>query len=141
MKKERFILSLIAILIGLAVAGVAFYLYQMTRVIPDTENKNTPKISPTPTPDSSLILEVDTPKDEEVVTRKTITVSGKTVPDATVIVSSETADEVATPAKNGNFSVTLTIGDGANVILITAIFPDGTEKKITKTVTYSTETF
>ncbi len=142
MKAERFILSFIAILFGLLVAGVAFYLYQMTRTVSPTSQTTTVTQNPTPTPDTSAnFISIDSPVNESVVDKKTISVSGKTVANSTIIVSDGTTDDVVKPTTTGSFSLTQTLDDGTNIIQITVIFPDGTEKKVTRTVTYSTESF
>jgi len=144
MKSERIILSFIAVLIGLVVAGVAFYLYQMTKTVEEPSKKQSSDTSignPTPTPDKSLFLTVNSPTEEEVVTKKTISISGNTTPDAIIIVRTETSDDVVSPSKTGTFSVTQTLTDGTNLIQITAIFPNGEEKKIERTVTYTAEEF
>lgn len=142
MKTERIILSLIALFVGLLVAGGAFYIYQMTKQIPqDRSDTITIKSHPTPTPNSNDYLAIDSPKDEDVLDRKTITVSGKTLPGSTVIVSTESDDQVVQPTPTGTFSVTATIDDGVNLLSITSIFPDGTEKNIKRSVSYSAEDF
>lgn len=143
MKSERFILSFIALLIGLLVAGGAFYLYQSMKALPSPKDVLTVKpVKSSPTPDTSGdFITVETPADEAVVDRKIITIAGKTLPDTTIIVSSDTEDQVIKPASNGNYTLTQTIGDGVNILQITAIFPDGSEKKISRTITYSTESF
>lgn len=141
MKTERALLSFVAIIIGLVVAAAAFYLYQSTKKIPEDKTKIVTISSPTPSPESSIYLVVDSPKDEEVVDKKTITISGKTTRDALVVVSTKTEDEVIEPASNGNFSTTVTIGDGQNQVEITSIAPNGEEAKVLRTVTFSTETF
>ena len=143
MKSERIILSSVAILVGLVVAGIAFYFYQMTKTVDESEEEKqvTTKTEPTPTPDRNLFLSVTSPRDEEVVTKKTIIISGKTTADATIVITSETDDEVVKPSRNGDFSVTQTLSDGANLLQITAIFPNGEEKRITKTVSYTSENF
>lgn len=142
MKAERIILSLIAIFVGLLVAGGAFYIYQMTKQIPeDKADTITIKSHPTPTPRSTNFLSIDSPKDESLATSKTVTISGKTVPNSTIIVSTESSDEVVKPASTGSFSLTQTIDNDVNVISITAIFPDGTEQTVTRTVSYTTEEF
>lgn len=144
MRAERIILSFVAVIIGLIAAGVAFYLYQTTKVIPENEAKpltvnNAPSVSPTP--DNANLLTITKPSDEEIFDKKVITVSGKTRPDATVIVTTEANDAVVTPAANGDFSVTQAIPNGTTLIYITAVFPNGEEKTITKTVSFSTEKF
>ena len=144
MKTERIVLSFVAILVGLLAAGVAFYLYQMTKTVPASKSQPLTlgsQITPTPTPDNGNFLSIDSPKDEDVSTTQTITVSGKTAKDATVIVSSEDSDQVVKPAANGNFSLTLNIGSGTTLIHITSVFANGEETSVTRTITYSTENF
>lgn len=141
MKTEKIVLSFIAVAIGILVAGAAFYLYQATKTVDLSKTKTFSLQTPTPSPKPTIILTVDTPKDEEVFDKKIITILGKTTKDATVIISTQTDDQVVTPAQNGNFSTTAVISDGQNIIEITAVLPNGEEARLTRTVTFSTETF
>lgn len=144
MKTEKIILSFVAVFVGLIAAGIAFYFYQSTKTPeqPQPEQLGTQtKITPTTIPVDTNLLTIDSPKDEEVVNKKLITVSGKTAKDAVVTVSTEESDQVVKPAENGEFTMTQTIPEGTTVLQITALFPDGKEKIVTKTVTYSTENF
>jgi hypothetical protein len=144
MKTERIVLSIVAVLVGLLAAGGAFYLYQMTKTVPNEKTKPVTlgeQVTPTPTPDTGNYLTIDTPQDEEVSTKATITIAGKTNKEATIIVSSEDADQVVKPSGDGNFSLTMNIGSGTNLLQITAVYPNGEEKSVNKTVTYSTENF
>jgi len=144
MKAEKIILSFVAVVVGLIAAGVAFYLYQMTKTIPSSKSQTISiqsQISVSPTPNTQNFLAIENPKDESVTDTKTITISGKTSPKATIIVSTENIDQVVNAAANGDFTLTIIVGNGTNVIQITAIFADGEEKKVTRTVTYSTESF
>lgn len=144
MKKEKTVLSFIAVLAGLLVAGIAFYLYQSTKIIPKEVKTKVITIQPTdsPTPNSpSIFLTVDNPKDESVTDKKIIKVSGKTLKDALIVVSTNIDDDVIPNAANGDFSTTVNIEDGQNQIEITAISPNGQEKKVLRTVTFSTESF
>ena len=144
MKAEKVILSFVAIFVGLVAAGIAFYLYQLTKTIPDDKAKSTTVISkllPTPTPDSTNFLTIDSPKDEEVFSKKVVSIKGKTVPDSTILVSTEDGDQIVTPATNGDFSLTHSIPNGTTIMRVTAIFPNGEEKTVTRTVTFSTENF
>lgn len=142
MKTEKIVISFIAVVIGILVAGLAFYFYQSRKVVP-TSSTETVSLSPTNKPEqkSGIFLTLDSPKDEEVISIKTVSIAGKTTPDATIIVSTSIGDQVITPAANGNFSLTATLDDGENVLEITAIDKNGNEAKIIKTVTVSTETF
>jgi hypothetical protein len=144
MKAEKIILSFAAIIVGLIAAGVAFYLYQMTKTLPPSKDQGISiksQITPSPTPNNQNFLTVENPKDEEVFDKQTITISGKTTPKSNIIISSENNDQVVSPSKTGEFTLTQPVEDGTNVIQITAVFPDGEEEKITRTVTYSTENF
>jgi hypothetical protein len=145
MKAERVILSFIAILVGLFAAGVAFYLYQSTKSLPSQNAQPISIAKPTnvvtPAMDDTGYLTIDSPKDEEVFTKKTVSVSGKTMAGATVLVSTDDGDQVVEPAGNGSFNLTATIPDGTSIMRITAILPTGEEKVVQKTITFSTENF
>lgn len=141
MKQERVILSFIMVIIGLLVAGVAFYLYQGTKTVPRSRT-SIQVASPTPTPiNTSVYLNVDNPTDESVVDNKTVTVSGKTTPDATVVIITNSDQKVLQPSGQGDFSTTITITDGANLIRVIAFSSDGQSATVQKTITYSTEDF
>lgn len=144
MKAEKIILSFVAVFVGLIAAGVAFYLYQSSKAV--TPNQTKPAaVTTQPTPATQNAdtnpFTVDEPKDESVSTKPTITVKGKTVKGAIITVSTDDADQVVQPADNGDFTLTQTIPNGTTNLHFTVIFPDGTEKQLDRTVTYSTENF
>ena len=141
MRAEKIVLSFIAVLIGLTVAGVVFYFYQSTKVISPGSLK-TIKLGASPSPvKSSLFLKLDSPKDESTTDNKTVTISGQTSPQATIIINTPTSDQVIPPSAVGDFSTTVTIGDDENRIYVTAVGPKGDEVQKILTVTYTTETF
>lgn len=142
MKAEKIFLSFFALLTGLIVAGIGFYFLQPA----NSQKKNTTKItvntpSPTPTPFESLFLSIDSPKDKTVVTKKVVTITGKTQKDAIVVITTPLEDVVITPSQNGDFKATVSIDDGENSIYYIAIAPNGEEKHMIQTITYSTEEF
>ncbi len=141
--KEKIILSIVAAFLGLLVAGGAFYIYQMTRAIDEPQEKTVmgAKKLPSPTPANANFLVVEKPNDESVISTRTITISGKTTPGSTIIVSSEVADQVVKPSDKGDFTLTHSIGDGVNLIKITAVYPSGDEDSVTKTITSTSEEF
>lgn len=141
MNKEKLVLSIVAILLGLFVAGGAFYIFQMTKQIDEPLQAPTPTLTPTKPQESNNLLTVNEPKDEQVFDKRIINIKGETKPDATIIVSSASTDEVIVPNQNGQFSLTHTLEDGINILKITAIFQDGTETSITRTVSSTTEEF
>lgn len=142
MNKEKIVLSIIAILLGLFVAGGAFYIFQTASSInePPAETQS-PTPSPTKPPENSNLLIVEEPQDEQVFTKRIINIKGKTAKDATVIISTASIDQVVAPSANGEFTLTHTLEDGINILKVTSIFSDGTEKSITRTVSSTSEDF
>lgn len=70
MKIEKVVLSLLAVFLGLLVAGIAFYIYENAKTIPPPEIKTVSISPPTPTLKPSIFLSIDKPKDEEVFEKK-----------------------------------------------------------------------
>jgi len=145
MQLEKVILSIIGVFFGLLVAGSAFYFYNSMTTHAKPADKKVAgaktNMLPTPTPTPSFFLNIDTPKDESVSDNKTVSISGKTIPNATIIISTPSDDQVLNPSSQGDFTTTETIDTGENQLLFTAIAPNGEEVKKTITVTYSTESF
>ncbi|HKC15028.1 MAG TPA: hypothetical protein VKC89_03665 [Patescibacteria group bacterium] len=141
MSKEKVILSFVAVTVGLIVAAVAFYFYQGTKEIPKELQKPISILNPNSTPKPAVTLVIDEPKDESVSNTRVIKVSGKTDPDAMIIVLTDTDESVLNPTITGEFSTTVTIETGANPIQITAIGKNGETNTIERTITYSTESF
>lgn len=140
MKFEKILLAFFAILGGLVVAGVGFYFYQSTKQISPSQMKNIRVTPPTPT-SAPVLLTLDSPQDTSVTANKTVTVSGKTDQQATLIVSTDTIDQVITPSSTGDFTTTVTLDDNENQIHVLAIANNGQEAEKIVTVTYSTENF
>jgi hypothetical protein len=142
MKQERVILSFIMVLIGLLVAGAAFYFYQSTKTVsPSTTGITKPQVTPTPTPGPKVYLSLGSPSDEEVVSNATLSINGKTNPNATIIIIASGDQQVIQPTSLGDFSTTETLDDGQNIIKIQTILPSGETVSVQRTVTYSTENF
>lgn len=140
MKQERVILSFIMVVIGLLVAGAAFYFYQTTKIVP-TNSSALVKVTPTETPKSTVFLSINTPIDEEVVSNKTLIVSGKTLPQATIVIITNSGELVVNPSTQGDFSTSLTLENDQNLIRIYALLPNGEIATVERTVTYSTNNF
>lgn len=141
MKKEKLILLFVATLLGLIVAGVLFYLYQTTKIVSTPSTKTITLASPTPTVIPSISLTLDRPKDEEVVSEKILIVSGKTQSNATIVILTDSSEDVIAPSADGKFSTTVNLEDGENILEVTAIAPNGESIVIKKTITYSLEEF
>ena len=141
MKQERVILAFIAVLIGLLAAGVAFYFYQSTKTVSPSNTNIVNTKSPTPTPRPTIYLSLQNPTDESVVANKTLKISGKTNPGATIMIATASDQEIIQPTQMGDFTTTITLNDGENLIKILVVLPDGETTSLQRTVTYSTEDF
>lgn len=139
--RERVIIAFIAVVLGLLITSAGFFLYESTRIVPQEKKEEQKVKAPKPAPESLLFLTIDEPKDEALVTKRTIQVKGKTNKDSTIVISSNQEDVVVTPAENGQFSATLTIDAGTNKLITQAISPKGEEKIDERIVTFSTEEF
>ena len=128
MKSERIILSFVAVLVGLMAAGGTFFLYQHYVKKPPVTKVLNVSIKPSPTlvivHNSNDYLNIDNPSDEQVVTMPNIQITGKATKDATIIVSTPINDQAAISSNDGSFSLTTTLDNDTNQLLITAIFPD-----------------
>ena len=146
MKAEKVILSFVAVFVGLVAAGFAFYIYQTTRTLPPEESapvtiNDQQQTVPSPTQPDTNLLSLESPSDEQVFDKQVITIKGKAVKGSTITISTDETDQVVKPADNGDFTLTQAIPDGTSVLQVSAIFPDGQEKKVSRTVTYTTESF
>ena len=141
MKQERVILSFIAVLIGLLVAGFAFYFYQSTKTVSSSNQIILNAPTPTPTPRPIVYISLNKPDDEIIVDNKTLVISGKTNPNATIIIYTSAGQQVIQPSSQGDFSTTLTLNDGENLLKFMSILPGGETTTMQRTVTYSTEDF
>lgn len=140
MRIEKIILAIAGIFAGLFVAGIAFYIYQTTKTISPTSIKTITLEKPTPAA-NSVPLAISQPADESVTTSRTVQINGKSSPQATIVVSTDTTDAVVSPSSDGNFSLTQTLSVGENRVIITAIMPDGTENQQILTVNVTSEDF
>lgn len=140
MSKEKVILSLTALSVGLLFAALGFYFYQGARFSQQGSDGITIKPA-APTPKPNVYLTVDEPKDENVYDKKIIQVSGKATPSALIVILTEEDEQVLTPTELGDFTTTITLQNGENFIQITAIAENGESLTVDRTVTYSTENF
>lgn len=113
-----------------------------TTAAPTPTARPTPLITPTPSPAATpvptpaaapLSLAVASPAAESIVKEGTITVRGKTSPDAVVTVDNKIVDV----DENGNFSASVTLTEGINIIEVLASDLTGSAKGQVLTVIYT----
>ncbi len=139
--RERIVIVFIAIAIGLIVTTLVFFLYQQTKEVPQKSSSIISANIPTPTPEGSLYLAIDEPKDEAISDKRLIQVKGRTNRENWIIVSTNQEDAVVKPTPDGKFSVSITIDAGANKLVTRSIAPSGEAVENIRVVTFSTEEF
>lgn len=140
--KERLVIIIVALIAGLFITLVGFFIYQSTKKATNNElSKSIPSVTPTEIPEGSLYVKISEPAHESLTSKRTLQIKGSTNPENTIIISTNQEDVTAKPTSDGQFSVTIEIDAGANIILTRAISPNGNSIEDSRTVTYSTEEF
>jgi hypothetical protein len=96
----------------------------------------TPSATPTPTTTMALFLEITQPIDGAQVSTSAVLVTGKTIPDAVVSASVDDAVEIANVDQDGNFSVTVNLEEGPNLIEVVASDQLGNDESSSIAVIY-----
>jgi hypothetical protein len=130
----------VALLAGALIfaAGCAPQSAPAPAVAPTTPVASTPgPVSPPSNPVSEsepaeLTLTINTPEDNAIVATNKIAVAGNTSPDAVVSIN----EEILVADSNGNFSTTITLAEGPNIIQIIASDDAGNTAEAMIIVTY-----
>lgn len=141
MKIKKLFTSIFILLIGLGFALGGFFLYQQSKVIKPSKIKKIVLESASPAPSSSIFISISQPNDEEVSSTRSLKISGKTIPNAKIVVLTPTTQEAGVAASDGSFTTDINLDLGENIIEISAVAPNGETAKIKRTVIYTTEDF
>jgi len=108
-----------------------------------TPSSTTPSVTAMPSPTGGpaespveLLLEIQEPEDESIVSTASVIVRGVTVPDAIVSLLFDSEIEIAEVDNAGNFAVTIDLQEGPNVIEVVASDWEGHEASAMITVIY-----
>lgn len=140
MKKEVFLAISIGFVLGLIITFGIWTANKSLKQLPQTTPTPapTPAASISPTPASAVTLTLSSPEDESLTNVSSVTVSGKTFPNASVAIASESDDQIVTADSSGNFSTTVDLDGGYNTITATAFDQTGNSSSQSVTVTYTT---
>lgn len=123
MKKE----VLIAIMIGLSMGLIITYgVYRVKTAVvappvTDLEQAATPSaeaVVPT-------VISLSSPEDGLVLSENEVRVAGTTIPEAYVVIFTNNTDTITTADSSGNFSSTVSLEDGSNVIRVHVVNSQG----------------
>lgn len=132
---KTFVLSHLTLLIIALVffAGLYYILY------PEKFKAAVPQYNPVTKEPVSLFLELTSPEDDILSNDASVVISGRTSPNATVIISSNDNDSGLESGNDGQFSKVFPLSDGPNIIEITAIDSEGNSKSVTKSIFFTEE--
>lgn len=129
---KQFIISqLLILIIGSLIIGALGYLLKEERV--DWKDRGPVTRKPI-----SFNLELNNPEDESLVFEKSLVVSGKTSPKATVLISAQSTIGLEANGK-GEFYKVVDLSPGVNVITVEAFDQDGSQKTAKRVVYFSEE--
>ena len=124
-------------LTGLTLLALAFIAVLYFLINPPTKQFYGIDGSPVTLAPVSFVLNVSSPDEHSLVFDPSLLLQGKTSAGATVIASFAKNDEIITVNSKGEFSSTVTLQPGINIMTITAFDTAGNSKLENRTVFYS----
>lgn len=88
---------------------------------------------------ASLTLELDSPDDDLLVFDSDLRLSGKTLPNLRVLITSGAKNQIVQSETDGNFTSDFELGNGVNEITVTVFDESGEERSLQRTIYYSKE--
>lgn len=94
---------------------------------------------PVTTLPKSLRIDLDQPNDNLLTFQASVVVSGSTLPNLRVLISTESQDSVIESKKDGSFSTVINLTEGINNITAIAFDSTGENRSKERTIYYSKE--
>ncbi|HCS78171.1 TPA: hypothetical protein DIV55_00320 [Patescibacteria group bacterium] len=124
----------LGVLISLGVAAFIWFR-------PFTFQQPATSVTTSPNPVAqTLTLELTSPADGTLSVNQEILVTGKTLPNTTVMLFTETDENSVQSDAGGMFESTITLVNGINSLTVTVFGEDGTEKSQSMDLVYDSET-
>ncbi len=87
----------------------------------------------------SLRIDLDQPDDNLLTFQSSLIVSGSTLPNLLVLISTQSQDSVVESKKDGSFSTVIQLEEGVNNLTVTVFDQGGDSRSAERTVYYSKE--
>ncbi len=135
MKKEVLIAIIIGFVLGLV---ITFGVWTANKAMKETPQKdqqaseNTQEAI-TPTPVAESVLTITSPEDNFLSDKEKIDISGKTTPQATVVILFEQGEKIIEADSQGSFTTQITLVGGSNEVKVSSFDPEG--KEVSKSIT------
>lgn len=147
MNKDALLATLIGFIIGLVITGILLAGPTIAKGFPNikwpTFTFSLPKggtqggNKPTPTP-IAFFLTIDSPLTDSIEEKTDVLVSGKTIPEATVVIAGSVDEIVVTADDKGTYAGKVKLMEGKNEVVVTS-YDKEEEKSQTVTVFYTPE--
>lgn len=135
MRKEVIWAIIAGVVLGLI---VAFGVYRANAKMSGTKRQTAKLATPSPKPgQSEFKIVLDKPENADVVTTKTVAVSGLTKPDSWITFSGEDSDYVIQSDEKGTFNQEVDLTPGVNQIKVTAFESSGVKSATQVLVVFS----
>jgi hypothetical protein len=150
MNKDALLATIIGFGIGLVITGLVFAgptifknfpkirLPSLSQFIGKPSN-TTKKPNPTPRPNSNDLV-IESPLADSIEAKPEVLVSGRTSPNATVVIEGESDEAVVIANAQGAYAGSITLGEGKNEIIATS-YGNTKVQKQNVTVFYTPEKF
>ena len=113
-------------LILVTLVGLGAVLWIRKSAQPPATSQLAQVVSHTPAP-LPLFLELTSPKSDELAVGEEIIVSGRTLPNITVLIYTDTDQTSLESDANGQFESTVSLDEGSNTLTVTAFADNGDE--------------
>lgn len=141
MNRDALLATLIGLGMGLFITGIIVIGPNLFKLLPKlsfpkiTLPVSQPAITtPTTTP-LTYSFSVDSPLSDAILSNSELLVSGKSYPDARVVVQSTLEEDVVLTDGNGSYAGKVTLSEGKNDIIVTS-YSDSKIEQITVTIFY-----
>lgn len=147
MIKELSLAVIFGLLIGFGLTGTFYFIKQNNthkntpNIIvptPAPESQNDPISTPTTTMSTSTKIEITSPQNNDIVNTSKITLKGLATPNSLLIVTTPLKNYNFNTDAQGNFSLSIDLEPGLNLINLTAIDLNDQEAHTELSLTYST---
>ena len=144
MNKDAILATIIGFFIGLAITGLILVGPKLLSGLPKfsfkfpSMNQSQTKPKPTPTKTAAFTVTIDSPQPESIESETDLLVSGTTGAGATVVIQSNSSDDVVAVKKDGKYAGKVTLVEGKNEVSVTSYLNHQTATK-TVSVYYTSE--
>lgn len=128
------VIMLMILIIGLTLIGFYYY-FTTNQSKPETSTLFTPVTSEP----VSLNFNLSSPEDNLLTFSSDLLIQGKAISGATVILSLDSGEKILEQNSKGDFSTTVKLKEGLNIINIFVFDSSGQTKSLTRTVYFSKE--